>query len=260
MLFLRFKKEVENYISKGDKVIIAFSGGCDSIFLLEMFLKIKEEYSLKIELAYLNHNLRTDSKEEEHFVKKIAKEKALFLHKKSLNISVIAKDKRKSIEEIAREERYNFFEEISKNVEKVALAHHIDDNIETFLFRLIRGTSLKGLKSIPSLREKFIRPLLKHFYKEEILNYLEENKIEYFKDYTNSLNIYTRNKIRNELIPLLEQYNPKIKRNLRDLIEEANSFPEEYFNLNDQLNINSLTSLPIYNQKIILSNFLRKYV
>lgn len=260
MLYLKFKEEIKNYINKGDEVVVAFSGGADSLFLLEMFLKMKDEYSLNIKIAYLNHNLRSDSKEEEKFVETIAKEKNLILYKKSLTISDIAKENKRGIEMVAREERYKFFEEISNETSKIALAHHIDDNIETFLFRLIRGSSLKGLKSIPFIRTKFIRPLLRSFYKEEILEYLEKNKIEYFSDYTNNSNIYMRNKIRNELIPILKQYNPNIKENIKNLIEESNSLPENYFNFEEQLNTNNLINLPLYRQKRILADFLSKHV
>lgn len=198
---------------KDKKVVLAYSGGPDSTFLLHMFL----ENGFNVELAYVNHMLRgEDSNKELEFVKNIASKHNIKVQYIERDILSISKEKKKGIEESAREVRYDFFESIPGIV---ATAHNLDDNVETFIFRMVRGTSLKGLCGIKRVRDKYIRPIL-HFSKREILEYLISEKIEYVKDYSNKSTEYTRNMIRLKIVPLMEEINPKFKEKILNLIED----------------------------------------
>ena len=142
----------------------------------------------------------------------------------------MAKEEKITLEEAGREIRYSFFDEVMEKVKgnKIALAHNLDDQIETFLFRLIRGTSLEGLEGINDTRDnkKYIRPI-NEIYKKDIMDYLDENNIPYVADSTNLENDYTRNSIRLDLIPFIEKrYNPKFKEKIGNLLKEIREVNE----------------------------------
>ena len=188
----KMKKKAEELkksglIKKNEKILIAFSGGPDSVFLYNLLNFLKEEYFLEISLTYINHNLREDVKNDLKFVKNFSEENDVPLYVESVDVRKYATENKKSIELSARELRYEAIEKVLQNInyDKIATGHNLDDNIETFIFRLLRGTSLKGLKGIPEKRENIIRPILQ-FEKKEILNCLQENKKNYKKDYTNN--------------------------------------------------------------------------
>lgn len=221
-LFLKFKAALgkSQFIDKDDEVYIAFSGGPDSVFLAHMLMELKN-VEIKVGLVYVNHSLRgSESDEEEEFVTKFALKHSLPLIKEKVDVRKYAEEHKKGIEESARELRYNIFDKVK--CDKVALAHNMDDNIETFLFRLIRGSSLKGLRSIPQKRGRYFRPILQ-FEKKEILAFLDSGGIEYFQDSSNFKEEYTRNKIRLGIVPKLEGINPNVRRSISALIEEINS-------------------------------------
>ena len=210
-------------IKKNEKILIAFSGGPDSVFLYNLLNFLKEEYFLEISLTYINHNLREDVKNDLKFVKNFSEENDVPLYVESVDVRKYATENKKSIELSARELRYEAIEKVLQNInyDKIATGHNLDDNIETFIFRLLRGTSLKGLKGIPEKRENIIRPILQ-FEKKEILNCLQENKKNYIIDYTNNENDYTRNYIRNEIFPLFVNINPNFRNKINELINEIN--------------------------------------
>ena len=225
----KMKKKVEELkksglIKKNEKILIAFSGGPDSVFLYNLLNFLKEEYFLEISLTYINHNLRKDVEDDLKFVKNFSEENEVPLYVESVDVRKYAAENKKSIELAARELRYEAIEKVLQNLnyDKIATGHNLDDNIETFIFRLLRGTSLKGLKGIPSERKNIIRPILQ-FEKKEILNYLQENKKSYIIDYTNSENDYTRNYIRNEIFPMFVNINPTFRNKVNELIQEINN-------------------------------------
>ena len=225
----KMKKKVEELkksglIRKNEKILIAFSGGPDSVFLYNLLNFLKEEYSLEISLMYINHNLREDVGNDLKFVREFSEENNVPLYIESVNVKEYATENKKSIELAARELRYEAIERILKNInyDRIATGHNLDDNIETFIFRLVRGTSLKGLKGIPEERGNIIRPILQ-FEKNEILNYLQENRKSYIIDYTNNKNDYTRNYIRNEIFPMFVNINPTFRNKVNELIQEINN-------------------------------------
>ena len=225
----KMKKKVEELkksglIKKNEKILIAFSGGPDSVFLYNLLFFLREYYSIEISLIYVNHNLRKDVKNDLNFVEEFSKENNVPLYIQSVDVRKYAAENKKSIELAARELRYEAIEKVLQNLnyDKIATGHNLDDNIETFIFRLLRGTSLKGLKGIPSERKNIIRPILQ-FEKKEILNYLQENKKSYIIDYTNSENDYTRNYIRNEIFPMFVNINPTFRNKVNELIQEINN-------------------------------------
>ena len=218
-------KEIKNrnLISENDKILIAFSGGPDSMFLYYILKTLQKEYNLKISLIYINHNLRDDVDNDIKIVTKFAKENGIKLYIKNIDVKKYAKENKKSIELAARELRYEIINKtlIEREYNKIATGHNLDDNVETLIFRLIRGTSTKGLKGIPIKRGNIIRPIL-HFEKNEIIKFLNKKNIEYVNDYTNLENDYTRNYIRNKIFPMFSNINLNFKVKINELIEEMN--------------------------------------
>ncbi len=192
--------EANNLIEKNDKILIAFSAGPDSVFLLEKLLEIKEEYNLELHLGYVNHNFRDDVYKDIELVKKIA-------NKYSLKYTILDIKLEKFSEEKARELRYQALSNLKKEIGyiKIATGHNKTDNAETILFRIIRGTGLNGLEGIKVKRDDIIRPIL-YISKDDILNQVYN---EYIIDKTNLENNYSRNKIRNLVFPVLEEINSK---------------------------------------------------
>ena len=215
--------EKYNLIENNDTIVVGFSGGPDSVFLVEMLKKLQDFFKFKIYLVHINHLLRgEDADADESFSYDYAKRNNLEIFVKRIPVKEIAKKIGKTLEEVGREERYNFFSEIYNKVgaNKIATAHNKDDQIETFLFRLVRGTSLQGLEGIKLKYNNIIRPI-SEIYKKDILEYLNKNEIQYKIDKTNFENEFTRNSIRLDLIPFIEKrYNAKFKDKIFSLIEE----------------------------------------
>lgn len=248
-----------NLIENNDNIVVGFSGGPDSVFLVEMLKKLQDFINFKIYLVHINHLLRgEDADSDERFSFEYAKKNNLEIFIKRIPVKEIAKEIGKTVEEVGREERYKFFSEIYEKVgaNKIATAHNKDDQIETFLFRLTRGTSLQGLEGIKTKNNNIIRPI-SEIYKKDILEYLNKNEIQYKIDKTNFENEFTRNSIRLDLIPFIEErYNIKFKDKIFSLIEEIREN-----NQNNSLNLSDFIDLEnrIILQKIkILSNFDRK--
>ena len=248
-----------NLIENNDIIVVGFSGGPDSVFLVEMLKKLQYFINFKIYLVHINHLLRgEDADSDENFSFEYAKKNNLEIFIKRIPVKEIAKEVGKTLEEVGREERYKFFSEIYEKVgaTKIATAHNKDDQIETFLFRLIRGTSLQGLEGIKIKNNNIIRPI-SEIYKKDILKYLNKNEIQYKIDKTNFENEFTRNSIRLDLIPFIEErYNIKFKDKIFSLIEEIREN-----NQNNSLNLSDYTDSKnrILLEKIkFLSNFDRK--
>ena len=199
------------------KLIIAVSGGVDSIVLFHLCLKLK----LNFFVAHCNFKLREkESDLDEKFVKDLAIKHNIKFYTKSFNTKKLSNNDNKSIQMVARELRYSWFEELSKelNVKHILTAHHLDDSLETFLINLSRRSGIDGLLGIPKVNDTVFRPLL-IFKKDEILSYAKENKITWREDSSNKKREYLRNQIRLEVIPKLKEINPNLLDNFSKSID-----------------------------------------
>ena len=257
-----------NLIENDDIIVVGFSGGPDSVFLVEILKKLKNFINFKIYLVHINHLLRgEDADSDENFSFEYAKKNNLEIFIKRIPVKEIAKEIGKTLEEVGREERYKFFSEIYEKVgaTKIATAHNKDDQIETFLFRLIRGTSLQGLEGIKIKNNNVIRPI-SEIYKKDILEYLNKNEIQYKIDKTNFENEFTRNSIRLDLIPFIEErYNIKFKDKIFSLIEEIRENNQnnslnlsDYVNSENKIILEKMKFLSNFDKKNLLSLFLNK--
>lgn len=214
-------KTVEKYnmLSRGDTVVAGVSGGADSMAMLEFLLSVKEQYNLNIIVAHIEHGIREkDSLEDAEFVKNYCEKNNVDFRIKHINAPEEAKKSSMGVEEYSRKVRYDFFHSIP--CDKIATAHNLSDNAETVLFRLFRGTGLKGMCGIPPVRDKIIRPLIE-ISSDEIRNYCNANGIEYRTDSTNFNNDYSRNVIRNEIFPLAKQINSSAENSICNFISDV---------------------------------------
>jgi len=194
-------------IKQGDKVIIGVSGGADSVCLLALLNLWKQELHFDIIAVHVHHGLREGAADkDEQYVRMLCERFAVPLFVYHKNIKEESKKRNCSIEEAGREVRHALFKEIKQKQQgtKIALAHHKNDNAETLLMNLARGTGIRGLKGILPVNGDIVRPLL-CVERLEIEQYLEEQNIPYQTDETNNSNVYMRNRIRNELIPCMQQ-------------------------------------------------------
>jgi tRNA(Ile)-lysidine synthase len=193
---------------KGKKLLIAISGGLDSVVLTQLFHSL----NFDISLAHCNFHLRgLESNADEEFVKNIGKKLALETFTTGFNTNEYASTNKTSTQIAARELRYHWFQElvVKHQFEYVLTAHHADDNLETFLINLSRGTGLEGLTGIPAINNTIVRPLL-IFSREEIEQFANKNRIEWREDQSNASTKYVRNKIRHQIIPILKELNPTV--------------------------------------------------
>ena len=223
MLEEKVRKTIREYnlIEKNDSIVVGVAGGPDSMTLLSILLKLKEEFNLKIYVAHVNHMLRENAIKDEEYVKEFCEKNNIEMFIKKANISEIAKKEKIGFEEAGRNARYNFFEEILKNTEsnKIAIAHNLNDKVETIIMNTLRGSGVSGLKGIEPKRKKYIRPLIE-IERHEIEKYCIENEINPRHDESNDDNTYTRNKIRNIIIPYIRnEFNPNIIKTLNRLSE-----------------------------------------
>ncbi|MCW8960650.1 MAG: tRNA lysidine(34) synthetase TilS [Ignavibacteriaceae bacterium] len=232
---LKFIDE-NNLIEKGDKVLVAFSGGADSVFLLNFLLKFKRRLGIELSAFHLNHKLRGKSAEEdEKFCADFCSKNKIEFHSVSIEIKSIARKKKISVEEAGREIRYAELLKTAEKckAEKIATAHNASDNVETILLNFVKGTGTKGLIGIPVRRVNIIRPIL-CLSSDEIRKYLNANKISYKVDKSNLSNDYERNFLRNEIIPKLKQkLNPRVEEkitNTATVLKDVNSFIENQIN------------------------------
>ena len=221
--FLKFVFE-NNLILKNEKILLSVSGGADSMAMLHLFLRLREDYKNEIAVCHINHGLRGEESDgDEDFVKKFSLDNGIIFFSKKVYIGEISRQKKMTIEEAGRFIRYDFLNEILNklNYNKIATAHNKNDNAETILMNIIRGGGTSGVSGIVYKRDNIIRPIL-IFSRDEIEDYLRFFKINFRKDSTNDNNIYFRNKIRNELLPYLKiNFNNKIFDSIIRLGESA---------------------------------------
>ncbi len=249
---------LEKYYQQDEPIILACSAGPDSMFLLYKLLETS--YAKNLVICYFNHKTRPKTDEEEAFLEALWSEKWFKVEVASCDFEKIMQlYPSKSFEELAREKRYAFFNAVMNiyKTDKVITAHHLDDKIETFMFNMLRGSKLSGLTNIKESHGWILRPLL-WIEKSEILRYLDENKLEYKIDETNNDSIYSRNKIRNEILPKCEEINEKYRSNMSNLM---NYFEELQVHIDsgviDFLWNRDYFEIPDFNS---LSSFLQKEV
>lgn len=216
-----------NMLNFGDYVVAGVSGGADSMLLLNYLISVKDEYNLKITVANVEHGIRgEESLRDTEFVKEFCLKNGIDFKSLSINAEKEANQSGMCVEEYSREKRYDFFK--SFNADKIATAHNLSDNVETVLFRLSRGTSIKGCCGIPAVRGNIIRPLI-NCTSGEIRSYCKEYNIPFVVDSTNSDTTYSRNYIRNEIVPKFKKLNPSFENVFQRFINSAND-DEEYLN------------------------------
>ncbi len=207
---------------KGDRVVLGLSGGADSVVLLDVLSNLKG-YDLEVVVAHVNHQIREGTAERDaSFAKELALKYGKEYNLLVVDIPTMAKNSNIGEEEAGRIARYGFFNDLC-NGGKVATAHNANDNVETLLMRVMRGTSLMGLAGIPYTRDNIVRPLL-GVSREDIEGYIVENNLVHITDETNAKEIYTRNKVRLSLIPHMKEFNGNL---INTVTNSINSFAEE---------------------------------
>lgn len=229
------KQHIEKNLSfiTGKNLLLAVSGGIDSMVLVDLFSKL----DFKLGIAHCNFQLREEeSNGDEEFVKTQSKKYTIKGHYKSFDTKNYSEEKKISIQQAARELRYNWFNELleKEGYDYLLTAHHLDDSLETFLINFTRGTGVEGLTGIPEVNGNVIRPLL-IFSRDEIENYAKENKIEWREDSSNASDKYFRNKIRHHVIPILKELNPSLLESFENTIKNisgTNTLVKDALNTN----------------------------
>ena len=233
--YVKVVKTIQKYklINEGDKLVVGVSGGPDSMCLLEILTKIKQQNCQRrraflatekncqnntsplaihfdFVVAHVNHMIREEAKEDEEFVKKYCEKNQIQFYATSIDVQKLANTNKMSTEEAGRNARYAFFDEVLQKIggNKIAIAHNKNDKVETMIMNELRGCGIQGLIGIEPIRGKYIRPLIA-CERKEIEAYCEENQLQPRIDKTNFENTYTRNKIRNVVIPYIQkEFNP----------------------------------------------------
>ena len=215
-----------NLISEGDKLILALSGGIDSMVLADVLQKAKVEFVV----AHCNFHLRGEESDgDEKFVREFAEKRGIQCFVKHFETEKYAAENGVSIEMAARDLRYAWFEKLRQQLgyDKIAVAHHADDQAETFFINLLRGAGLRGLKGMQPQNGVIIRPLL-WASREQIHQYALENRITWREDHTNAETVYLRNRIRNQLLPVFDELQPEAQQGLHKSLEHLASENELY--------------------------------
>ncbi len=216
-----------------NKIVVGVSGGADSVCLLFVLHKLRTEWPITLEAAHVNHGLRgEEARRDQEYVRKLCEEMGIPFHLKTVDLQKLSKEKKWTEEEAGRLVRYDFFRQLAEETgaERIAVGHNANDNAETLLLHLIRGAGLKGLGGMAPVQGKVIRPLL-CVKRQEIEEFLRKMKLEFCMDRTNLEDTYTRNRIRHQLLPFMEELNPEavdainhtalLCRESSDFIEEA---------------------------------------
>ena len=224
----QFQAYINRYhlIAEGDRLILALSGGIDSMVLADLLLKAKVEFVA----AHCNFHLRGEESDgDEKFVREYAEQNGIQCFVKHFETEKYAAEQGVSIEMAARDLRYAWFEELRQQLgyDKIAVAHHADDQAETFFINLLRGAGLRGLKGMQPQNGAIIRPLL-WTSREQIHQYAIENSITWREDHTNAETIYLRNKIRNQFLPVFDELHPEARQGLYKSLEHLSAENELY--------------------------------
>lgn len=219
-------------IEKGDFIAVGVSGGADSVCLLLLLCGLRKEFELTLKVVHVNHSIRKEAGEDQQFVEKLCEKLEVPWITFVEDAKATAKRESMSLEEAGRMIRYRCFRKVLKQHGggKIAVAHHQNDQAETILYRMARGTGIQGLRGMEAVRADVIRPLL-CLSKTEILSYLKEKNQSWMEDASNEDNTYARNKIRNQVIPVLQQVNSRAAEHIFSLSEEI----EEWSRYLDQV-------------------------
>jgi tRNA(Ile)-lysidine synthase len=231
----KVRKTINTYtmLSPGDRVLVAVSGGPDSVCLLSVLHSLAKEFDITLHVAHLDHMFRgEESADEARFVADRAETFGIPSTLESIDVPAFCRERGLSSQEGAREVRYGFLRRVaaSTGCTRIATGHIADDQAETFLMRLLRGAGASGLSAIPPMRENIIRPLIT-VTRDEVIEYLQSNNLDYKTDSSNAKSVYTRNRIRLEVLPLLKRFNPRIVETLASeaaLLREENEAVEAY--------------------------------
>lgn len=250
---LSFVRE-QGMIRPGDRVVCAVSGGADSVALLFAFYLLKEKLDITLEAAHFNHHLRgEESQRDEAFVAELCDRYEIPLH---IGGGAITPGK-KGLEAAARDARYAFFSRIPG---KIATAHTADDNAETVLMHLVRGTGLKGLGGITPIHGNVIRPMLK-VTRQDVESFLEEWCLSHIEDSSNETDAFLRNRIRHHVMPLLKKENPRIAENLSQMalrLRQDEEYLSEQANSTTLPTVESLKAMPKALRSRALEAFLKE--
>ena len=297
--YIKVIRTIQKYelIKPGDKLVVGVSGGPDSMCLLDVLSKIQKqsgergEFSSKKEqgchngtsplatfdfvVAHVNHMIREEAKADEEYVKNYCLKNDIQFYTKSIDVQKIANTNKISTEEAGRNARYEFFDKVLQTIKgnKIAIAHNKNDKVETIIMNALRGCGIQGLKGIEPSRGKYIRPLIE-CERKEIEEYCQENNIEPRIDKTNFENIYTRNKIRNIVIPYIkEEFNPNIIETmdrLSNLVTEQEDYIEkqvekvyEKIVLEEKINLHQIEkggSSELLNEQNIKNTLNKEYI
>jgi tRNA(Ile)-lysidine synthase len=219
-------------LSGGERVLVGLSGGPDSVCLLSILHSLRERFTSEISAMYVDHGLRPrETGNEIEFCRNLCERLNVPFRTKTINVRSYAQDRKMNMQEAARQLRYRTFDETSGDIgaRRIALGHTADDQAETLLMRLFRGSGPTGLSGIPPVRKNIIRPLIET-RRGEIEKFLDDEKIEYIIDSSNLKENYLRNRIRLSLVPMLKEYNPDI---IETLSKTAAIFRDEekYFEI-----------------------------
>jgi len=272
-----FKKTIEDFrlLAEGDRVLAAYSGGMDSTALVHLLLELKKEWDLDIHLGHFNHGLRRDAASDEVFVRRAAEDMHLPLYVGKEDVRIFADKNRLNLEEAGRILRYDFLKRTADRIggAKIATGHTLNDQAETFLMRLFRGSGILGLTGVsPSLEGRVIRPLIR-IRRKEVLAYLRKKRLDFRRDESNRNRRYFRNRVRLDLIPYLERrYGPDIVSRIgrtADILraeeevldalagKEAEKVMSES-GPESSLDIEALSSLPLGFRRRVIRRFIRE--
>lgn len=242
-------------VKPGDRVICAVSGGADSVALLWAMYLLRDKLSISLEAAHFNHHLRgEESNRDEAFVKDFCHGYGIPLH----TGEAVVMPGKKGLEAAARDARYRFFSSLSG---KIATAHTADDNAETVLMHMVRGTGLKGLGGITPVRGNLIRPMLT-VTREDVLSFLEEYHLSFVSDSSNETEAFLRNRLRHNVLPLLREENPKIAQNLSAMalrLREDEAALETQAEKAKTLDVRNLRQLPPALKNRVLGDILQDF-
>lgn len=212
----------ERLIEPGDKVLVAVSGGVDSSTLLFLLNRIRKDLTIDLGVAHVNHGLRgEESERDEAFVRGLAERLSMTCHVIRADVPGYSREQGVSIQHAGREIRYRYFADVcdTHGYRKIAVAHNRDDQVETFLLRVIKGSGLNGLSSIPIKRDRIVRPLL-CTYRSEIEAYARKLSIPFVQDSSNLKEAYERNFLRMRIVPLLSRLNPRFREKILLLLSD----------------------------------------
>ena len=267
------KQFIEKFhiFEKGAGIIVGLSGGADSVALLEVLCELRAEYGLRLAAVHVHHGIREEAQQDVDFCKVLCEKKRVLFRCEYVDVPGIADAQGMSLEEAGRQVRYQIFEKYRQQMQydKIAVAHHTNDQAETILFQLFRGTGLRGLAGMAASRDHIIRPLL-GVSRQEIEQYLAEKNLDHVTDATNFSEIYTRNKIRHRIIPLAEEISPSAVEHmsntagqLREILdfmqEQADAFLEAH-GADYVLPLSELRSQHIALQKMIIMEAVSRVV